>query len=453
MPDRDRGPLPAGAPARSAHPRRASAEGFRDRSRHAPSPTTGRPRPRPPSACARIRRIGRRRATCWRTAVSTAPSWSRSTRTGGPACASATTRTAAPRSPGPRSRPPTGSATARPATSAPTPCAQVMFAPALALGITSVRNPLPAAGGVEPESLEEVRQYAPQAFRRQERAVTDGGLRRRRPAPSGGAAGGGDAPLDRQLVHRLRHRRPAGRRPVDAAFEARLRELLERFRMAGYDLEVGRPAASSRSTSRSTSASSRTTSAARCWRPLLERFGTRALPDGRRGFFHPDQLHLRPAGLPLAAIYAAAAEVEGVESVTREALPALGPAGGDRDPGRRAPDRPPGDRPARQRSELPGERHGSRFPWEVASERRETIPSPAPAAAATGSAGRAPVHLANRPGLSALAYRVGTHARFKAGDAARRSPTKPALARRSPPATTTIRRSRCSTPGRSSPTC
>jgi len=29
-------------------------------------------------------------------------------------------------------------------------------------------------------------------------------------------------------------------------------------------------------------------------------------------------------------------------------------------------------------------------------------------------AGPAPVALANRPGLSALAYRVGTHARFKA---------------------------------------
>ena len=35
-----------------------------------------------------------------------------------------------------------------------------------------MRNPLPAQGGIEPESIEEVRQKAPSAFRTQERAVT-----------------------------------------------------------------------------------------------------------------------------------------------------------------------------------------------------------------------------------------------------------------------------------------
>ncbi|MCB1036189.1 MAG: putative baseplate assembly protein, partial [Acidobacteria bacterium] len=40
-------------------------------------------------------------------------------------------------------------------------------------GIEAVRNPLPAAGGREPQSKEEARQLAPQAFRRQQRAVTE----------------------------------------------------------------------------------------------------------------------------------------------------------------------------------------------------------------------------------------------------------------------------------------
>ena len=35
-----------------------------------------------------------------------------------------------------------------------------------------MRNPLPATGGVDPESVEEVRRFAPVAFRTQERAVT-----------------------------------------------------------------------------------------------------------------------------------------------------------------------------------------------------------------------------------------------------------------------------------------
>ncbi|MCP5111580.1 MAG: putative baseplate assembly protein, partial [bacterium] len=39
-------------------------------------------------------------------------------------------------------------------------------------GIHSVRNPLPGHGGVEPESIEQVRQRAPYAFRVQQRAVT-----------------------------------------------------------------------------------------------------------------------------------------------------------------------------------------------------------------------------------------------------------------------------------------
>jgi hypothetical protein len=40
-------------------------------------------------------------------------------------------------------------------------------------GIIGVRNPLPAHGGIEPESTENVRQRAPSAFRTQKRAVTE----------------------------------------------------------------------------------------------------------------------------------------------------------------------------------------------------------------------------------------------------------------------------------------
>ena len=40
-------------------------------------------------------------------------------------------------------------------------------------GVTEVRNPLPAAGGVDPETMERIRQQAPFAFRTQLRAVTE----------------------------------------------------------------------------------------------------------------------------------------------------------------------------------------------------------------------------------------------------------------------------------------
>ena len=81
-------------------------------------------------------------------------------------------RRARPRSRRParrRSRRRTASAPAGPATSAPAPSRRIVTD----LAVTSVSNPLPATGGADPEPLEHVRLYAPQAFRTQKRAVTE----------------------------------------------------------------------------------------------------------------------------------------------------------------------------------------------------------------------------------------------------------------------------------------
>src|SRR6185295_550144 len=91
------------------------------------------------------------------------------------------------------------------------------------------------------ETLEEARQYAPQAFRFQQRAVTEADyaqVAERHPEVQRAAATfrwTGSWHTVFLTVDRL------GGRPVDAAFEARLREHMERFRMAGYDLEVDGP--------------------------------------------------------------------------------------------------------------------------------------------------------------------------------------------------------------------
>jgi hypothetical protein len=184
----------------------------------------------------------------------------------------------------------------------------------LADGILGVRNPLPAAGGAEPESLEEARLYAPQAFRRQQRAVTEAdyaALAQRHPEVQRAAATfrwTGSWYTVFLTVDRL------GGAPVDAAFKQRLRAWMERFRMAGYDLEVDGPTPVPLDLALDV-----------CVAPdyfrgqvlaaLLERFGTGLLADGRRGFFHPDEWTF---GQPvfLSRIYAAAAGVQGVASVT-----------------------------------------------------------------------------------------------------------------------------------------
>jgi hypothetical protein len=186
--------------------------------------------------------------------------------------------------------------------------------------ITDVRNPLPAEGGIDPETIEEVRQNAPSAFRIQERAVTPAdyeeisirqdvvsrcGLDVQRAAATLRWTGSWHTMF--VSVDRL------GGRDIDQDFEKGLRGCLERFRMAGQDLEVDAPRQVSIEIE-----------IAVCVKPgyffsdvqkaLLEVFSNRTLPDGRRGVFHPDNFTFGQA-VYLSSLIAAAQAVTGVDSV------------------------------------------------------------------------------------------------------------------------------------------
>lgn len=180
-------------------------------------------------------------------------------------------------------------------------------------GVSRVRNPLPAAGGEAPESLEEVRRYAPQAFRVQARAVTADDYARaaeRHPEVERAAATlrwtGGWRTVFVSVDRR-------GGQPVDAAFEARLREHLAAFRLAGHDLEVSGPrfvpldlelfVCLAPGYRRSDVA-----------RALAAELGGGELPGGRRGLFHPDSWTFGQT-VRLSPVYAAASRVAGVSSV------------------------------------------------------------------------------------------------------------------------------------------
>ena len=189
----------------------------------------------------------------------------------------------------------------------------VVAAPGVAGAIASVRNPLAAVGGAEPESLEDVRQRAPSAFRTQERAVT----------PADYAEVTGRNPEIQQAAATLRWTGSwrtvfitadrAGGAEVDAGFERELRRFVEPYRMAGQDLEVDAPRPVPLEITLRV-----------CVKPdhfrgdvkaaLLKVFSKRTLPDGRRGVFHPDNFTF---GQPvyLSQIYAAAQAVDGVASV------------------------------------------------------------------------------------------------------------------------------------------
>ncbi len=179
--------------------------------------------------------------------------------------------------------------------------------------VTSVRNPLPAAGGVDPEDVDVVRRDAPEAFRTQERAVTAAdyaAAAERRPDVQRAAASfRWTGSWHSVFVTPDRF----GGVAIDDAYETRLRGHLERFRMAGYDLGINAPRFVPLDIELHI-----------CVKPEYFRaevhraveiaLSSGVRPGGELGHFHPDRFSF---GEPvyLSALTAAAQSVEGVDSV------------------------------------------------------------------------------------------------------------------------------------------
>lgn len=181
-------------------------------------------------------------------------------------------------------------------------------------GITRVRNPLPARGGVDPQPAAEARLYAPQAFRRQERAVT---------AADYAAIMQRETRVQRAVATRrwtgswytmfiTVDRR--GSDTLDPDFEAELAAFIERYRLAGHDVEIDAPHFVALDIEFHV-----------CTKPgyfaadieqrLLDIFSAGVRSNGETGFFHPDRFTF---GQPvyLSALIAAAMQVPGVAYVT-----------------------------------------------------------------------------------------------------------------------------------------
>jgi hypothetical protein len=180
----------------------------------------------------------------------------------------------------------------------------------------AVRNPLPASGGIDPEAIEAVRRDAPQAFRTQDRAVTatDYAAAAERRADVQRAAATFRWTGSWYTVFVTPDRFGGG--AVDAPFATQLRNHLERFRMAGYDLDVRPPRSVPLDVTLHVCVKPDyfRTEVAQAVRTVLS---STVLPDGTLGLFHPDNFSF---GDPvyLSRIVAAAQAVEGVEAVQAE---------------------------------------------------------------------------------------------------------------------------------------
>lgn len=178
----------------------------------------------------------------------------------------------------------------------------------------AVWNPKAAMGGMEQESMEEVKQLAPNAFRKQERAVI--------PADFEEFA----IKVSSDIQHVATTFRWTGSwrtvfltvdrfggLDVDAKFEKHLRKGMEPYRMAGFDIEVDSPLEVSLELEMQVCVN-RNFFAADVKAAILDVFSNHVLPNGRLGIFHPDNFSFGQT-VYLSPLYAAAQSVQGVDSL------------------------------------------------------------------------------------------------------------------------------------------
>lgn len=179
--------------------------------------------------------------------------------------------------------------------------------------ILGCRNPLPATGGTDPETCDQIRRRAPQAFQTQERAVTMADYQ---------ALTEQNSQVDRAAAS-LRWTgswytvfvavEPKGGGPVPPSLETTLTQGLEAYRLAGQDLQLDSPQYVSLQITLQV-----------CVDPdyfqrdveqaLLQVLSNRILPNGQKGVFYPDNFTFGQT-VYLSPVYAAARSVAGVTSV------------------------------------------------------------------------------------------------------------------------------------------
>jgi hypothetical protein len=184
----------------------------------------------------------------------------------------------------------------------------------LAAAVQQVRNPLAAAGGLDPETIEDARQRAPYAFRTQLRAVTEADyaeVAARHPEVLRAAAQFRWTGSWRTVFVFVERRNGLA---VDANFKATIRDFVEPYRMAGYDLEIEGPLYASLEIAMLV-----------CVKPdyfqsqvaaaVLQKFSNRLFSDGTPGVFYRDNFSF---GQPvyLSLLYQAAQSIPGVASAS-----------------------------------------------------------------------------------------------------------------------------------------
>jgi len=155
------------------------------------------------------------------------------------------------------------------------------------LPVDRLWNPLPAYGGIDAEKMEQVRLNAPQAFRVQQRAVTEADyadvVQRHDEIQKAVATLRWTGSWYTMFITVDRK----GGREVDDTFRSELLDFLERFRMAGHDVEINAPQFVPLDIAFTVCVAPGYMSS-EVKLALLEKFSNIELPGKQLGFFHPD---------------------------------------------------------------------------------------------------------------------------------------------------------------------
>jgi hypothetical protein len=179
-----------------------------------------------------------------------------------------------------------------------------------------VRNPLPATGGTKPETIEEVKRFAPFAMRETlKRAITPDDYARlaQELFPLEVFRAAASARWTGSVTEMLVVIDPIGRAEADQNLLERIQNVLEKYRKIGHELRVDRARLVPLELELEVCVQAHFVRG-HVKAALLERFSNRILANGKRGFFHPDNLSFGE-GISVSTILANAQSIPGVDSV------------------------------------------------------------------------------------------------------------------------------------------
>ncbi|MBD0371732.1 MAG: putative baseplate assembly protein [Pyrinomonadaceae bacterium] len=181
------------------------------------------------------------------------------------------------------------------------------------------RNPLPARGGTEPEPVAEVKLKAAGAIRKQlQRAITADDYARLAERSNRLQRAAGELRWTGSWYEARVAVDPRGTEEVAEELLKSIEGQLYPYRRMGHDLSVA-PASYVPLEIKLEVCVEPHYQAGHVEAALMDAFSTHALPGGKRGFFHPDNLTFG-GGIHLSQLVATAQAVEGVRSVTVSVL-------------------------------------------------------------------------------------------------------------------------------------